>query len=506
MEISNNNRRIAKNAVFLYIRTFVVMLVSLFTSRITLQALGETDYGVYNVVGGIVVLFAFLNTSMQAATQRFLNFEMGRGDIERVRHIFNISVLAHASITAAVLLLGETVGLWFLNEKLNIPSDRMVAAQWVYQFSVIGCCAQIMRIPHSASVIAYERMSFFAYASIVENVLRLIIAYAILVWAGDRLEFYGLLMLFSIVATNVLYHIYCRSQFPTCRYRWEWDKRSYMQLMSFSGWSMVGAGANVVANQGRSFIFNIFCGVLVNTALGIVHQMTLAVNSFYSSFQTAFSPQIVKNYAAQQKEQLYALIYRSTRISFFLAILVALPLIAYAEPVIRLWLGQVPEYTVPFARMFIVSTIIESLSMPLWTTVQATGNIRTYQITMATITVLTLPVAYILLQMGFSPVYAVLAKVVADVVIYLFRLAFVHRLAGLNLTEYAVQVSRTVVIVGLLSCIVPMLCLYYLCGTAGTFAGITLTIVSCVVIIFMIGLHDNERRLLTEKIKEIISR
>lgn len=500
MTISSNNRRIAKNAVYLYLRTFVVLIVSLFISRVVLQALGEVDYGIYNVVGGIVVLFAFLNTSLSVATQRFLTFELGKDNLEGVRKIFSTSIFAHFTIALVVLIACETVGLWLLNSKLNIPADRMTAAFWVFQFSVAGCCFQILRIPYNALVIAYEKMSFYAYASIIETFLKLLIAYVILYCGSDKLVFYSILMTAAILITNILYYIYCRRSFDGYRLRLVWDKKLYSRLMGFSGWSMLGSGTNVITNQGQSFIFNILCGVLLNTALGVVHQVTIAMTSFYSSFQTAFTPQLVKNYASENHSQFYSLLYRSSRFSYYLAILVALPLIVYCGPVLNLWLVKVPEYAVPFTQIMIAYCVIDSLASPLWTSVQACGNIRNYQITVSALTLLALPVTYVLLKLGISPVYAILAKLLLNVVIYFARLYFTHSLVSLNIREYYRHVLVKIMRVTALSSVAPLICMYYFTHGWAVLCGILSILVATFLIIVFTGLTSSERLFLRERV------
>ena len=448
---SQNNRRIAKNTLFLYFRTFIIMLISLYTSRAVLDVLGETDFGIYNLVGGIVVLFAFMNSAMAAATQRYLNFELGRGNTEQVGRVFSMSVTAHICIALLVFSLGETIGLWFILTQLNIPPERFGAAQWVYQFSLLGCCVNILRIPYNACIIAYERMSFYAYASIIEAVLRLLIVFVLVVGHMDTLVLYAILMFLVIGLVNVIYMAYCRRHFPISHYHYFWDKPLFKQLMSFSGWSMFGSLATAGVGQGMSILLNVFYGVSLNAALGISHQVHAAVSSFVASFQTAFSPQIVKNYAAKQDKEFITLICRSSRLSYCLVFLFAPALMVCINPILHTWLTIVPRYTEIFAMTTIILCMIDALSGPLWVSVQATGEIKTYQITLTMISLLNIPFMYIMLLLGFSPGWVVSVRVVISFIIHFVRLGYIGKNLNFPVGYYMKDVMVRVLSITLVS-------------------------------------------------------
>lgn len=301
----SNNKRIAKNTMMLYIRMLLSMIVSLYTSRVVLNILGVEDYGIYNVVGGVVVLFSFLNNAMASATQRFLNFELGRGDVLEVKRIFSISMTSYICIALLVLFLSETVGLWFFNTQLNIPSSRIDAASWVYQMSIFTFCFSILRIPYNASVIAYERMSFFAYISIIEVLMKLLIVYLLVLGSIDKLILYAILIFVVTVLVNAIYQFYCKHMFEICTYSFFWDKILFKKIIGFSGWSLFGSLANMSAQQGVNFLLNIFYGVTVNAAVGIANQVSSAIYAFISNFQTAFNPQLIKSYASGEKEYFF---------------------------------------------------------------------------------------------------------------------------------------------------------------------------------------------------------
>ena len=403
---SENNKRIAKNTLLLYMRMFVMMFTALFTSRIVLQVLGETDYGIYNIIGGVVVLFSFLNSALLQATQRFLNFNLGKKDEETTHKVFCMSLNSYFILSVIFLILGETIGLWFVDTQLNIPENRMHAAHWVYQFSLLTFVINLIRVPYNATIIAYERMDFYAYLSLGEVVLKLIVVYLLYITTFDKLVFYSFLYTLVPLFITLLYKLYCNRHFPISHYKRFWDKNMFNQLFSFSGWSLLGNLANLAASQGLNILINIFYGVTVNTALGIANQISSNVFHFISNFQVAFNPQIVKSYAANETERLNSLIFSSSKLSFFLLFIIAFPLILNMDFVLNLWLVDVPQYTAIFSRLILCFFLIEALSAPLWMFVQATGRIRNYQILMGILIFLNFPLAYLVLKYGF-PVYYV---------------------------------------------------------------------------------------------------
>jgi len=496
----SNNKRIAKNTIFLYFRTFIVMLVSLYTSRAVLAALGETDFGIYNIVGGVVVLFAFMNSAMSAATQRYLNYELGRNDIEEVKRIFSMSINVHAGISAIVFILGESIGLWFVLTQLNIPQDRFDAAVWVYHLSLIGCCIHILRIPYNACIIAYERMSFYAFVSVVEAVLKLAIVFLLLVETFDKLVEYALLMLLVIIVVNIVYYIYCRRKFLVSRYHWFWDKSLFLKLLSFSGWSMFGSVATTAAGQGSSILLNIFHGVLLNAAMGLSHQVHSAVASFISSFQTAFSPQIVKTYAAKQHSEFTSLVCRSSRLSYCLVFLVSLPLMVCITPILHVWLTIVPEYTAEFVILTVTNCMIDALSGPLWVSVQATGNIRKYQIIMSCLFLSNLPLMYLCLLMGLSPVIVVGVRTVIYIVIHFVRIGYLQKIMEFPTSDYLKDVMLRVTIMTMSALPASISLQKYTCGLEQTIVVFLLLLFQNLLLVWLIGIKKNERKTILQSV------
>lgn len=490
---SENNKRIAKNTAMLYIRMLLIMAVTLYTSRVVLEVLGVEDFGIYNIVGGVVVLFSFINNAMATATQRFLNFELGRNDIKEVRRVFSMSMTAHISIALLVLFLAEIIGLWFLLTQMNIPDGRMNAAVWCYQFSILTTCIQIIRVPYNACIIAYERMSFYAYISILEVILKLLIVFLLSIGGFDKLILYSILMFLVTVAVCYAYKIVCNRNFNISRYSFFWDKTLYKKLMSFSGWNLFGSAANVGAQQGLNIILNIFCGVTVNAAMGIANQVSNAVYSFVSNFQIAFNPQIVKAYAVGNRQYLEDLIFQSSRFSFFLLFLISLPFLLECDFVLSIWLKEVPEYAVSFARLIIISLIFEAMSAPLYISVQAIGNIRNYQLLMSFLILMNLPLSYFALFLGFSPESAFVVRISISIVLYLIRLLYLNEKKCLLIRSYMKEVVLVILLVTLLSVPLPLLISIFFDSTVSFFITSIVSVVITSLIIYTLGLNAEER-------------
>ena len=404
MQSENANRRIAKNTIYLYVRTIVVMIVSLYTSRLVLQVLGETDLGIYNVVGGIVTLLAFLQTAQSKATSRYITYELGENaSSKRLGHVFSACMTIHILIVLFFLLIAETLGLWAVHHWIVVPSERMQAALWVYQFAIFTFCIHMLRVPYDAVIIAHENMSVYAYMSIIEVVLQLLMVVALKYIVVDHLILYvGALSLIAVILF-ILYAVYVRLKHSQYRFSWVWDGQLSMKILSFSGWTMLGSTANTMTQQGVSLLFNNFVGLVANTALGFANQVNTAVGRFVGSFTTAFNPQIIKLYAQKNNESLHLLMFRASKFSFALAFVMALPLILNMDFVLHLWLGQVPQYTVEFCRLIVLCTVIDATTSVYNTAVTATGQIRNYQIGISISFLLDLLCAYALLSLHMHP-------------------------------------------------------------------------------------------------------
>jgi O-antigen/teichoic acid export membrane protein len=490
---SENNKRIARNTLMLYVRMLLMMLVSLYTSRIVLATLGVEDFGIYNVVGGIVVLFSFVNSAMSAATQRFLNFEIGRQDIVQAKRVFGMSLLIHFCISAAVLVLAETVGLWFLNTKLNIPVSRLNAANWVYQFSVATMTLFIARVPYNATIIAHERMSFFAYLGIVEGSINLGIAVLLLSTKQDKLVFYaGLLFCSSalIVLANI---IYCRKTIESARGKLFYDQKLFYALLSFSGWSLFGGLANICRTQGVNMVMNIFCGVTVNAAMGIASQVNGAIFQFVSNFQMAFSPQIVKYYAAENKNEANLLVFRASKISFFLMLFFALPVIINVDFILSLWLKTVPQYTSSFVCLVLGICLVDSLNTPIYILINATGNIRNYQLIIGIFFILNVPLAYLLLSIKLNPIAVLISQIGISFFLIPVRLLIAKNNAEFPIQSYLVQVFFRVIGVFVIAVLPSFFLMRCFSGWTAFIVSSTYTWSAVVLGAWFVGLNSVER-------------
>jgi O-antigen/teichoic acid export membrane protein len=481
------------------------MFVNLYTSRIVLNTLGIEDFGIYNIVAGIVILFSFLNTAMTTATQRFLNYELGKNDIVKVKQIFSMSLTAHISIAIIIFLLAESLGLWFLNTQLNIAENRIHAANWVYQFSIFTFCIQTLCIPYNASIIAYEKMSFYAYISVVEVTLKLLVVYLLLFFIFDKLIIYSILIFAVSVIIGIIYKYYCLNQLATCRYYIFWDRFLYMSLMSFSGWSLFGSMANIVSLQGLNILLNIFFGVQLNATMGIANQVNNAVYSFVSNFQMAFNPQIVKSYASKNKEYFVDLIFQSSKFSFYLLFIIALPVLICCDYILQIWLNIVPEYAVSFCRLMILYSLLEAISAPFWMAVQAVGILKKYQIIVSFIILLNLPVSFLLLLNGVSPEYILIAKLLIGFLTLSFRILYLYININFPLTSYIKNVLIKLMIVSFCSLPLPLLVSDFFAGWKRLIFIILISIISVTFFVFVGGLEKREKTFIRNRIKNVFN-
>lgn len=400
--IRSSNKRIAKNAMYMYIRMLLIMAVTLYTSRVILQTLGESDFGTYNIVGGIVVLFTFINTAMTTGTQRHLSYELGKknGDIST---IFSACLNIHLWLSLIIFILSETVGLWFVNTQMNFPEGRMGVVNWIYQFSIFSCISTIIRAPYNAAIISYEKMSFYSYSGIIEASLKLAIVFLLILLPWDKLLIYGLLLFLVSVIILVWYILYCHAKLCGIKYKKCSDKTLYKHLLSFSGWSLFGSFANVCYQQGVNIVINIFFGVGLNAAVGIANQVNSAISTFVNSFQQALNPQLVQSEASKDRVRQTVLIHKSSKFSFFIMLILSYPLVANMDYVLRLWLGSYPSHTPEICTMILMGVLISSISGPLWVTIYATGNIKKYQIIVSSVALTVVPIVYIGGKCGMTP-------------------------------------------------------------------------------------------------------
>lgn len=478
------------------------MAVALYTSRVVLNVLGIDDFGIYNVVGGIITMFTFLNSAMAASTQRFLTFEIGKQG--NVHKIFSSSILIHRAIAFIVILLGETIGLWFVNTQLNIPVGRMAAANWVYQCSIVICTINIISLPYNAIIIANERMKAFAYISILETGLKLIAVLVLPVFFFDKLTVYALLLTGIAVIIRITYAEYCHRSFPETKGKILKDKMLFKEMTNFAGWSMVGNLALIAYTQGTNILLNIFFGPAVNAARGVAVQVQNAINSFCLNFQTALNPQITKSYASEELAYMHLLIVRSSKFSFYLLLILSLPVLIETEIILKWWLGEIPAYTINFVRIILVISMVDAISNPLIISAQATGKIRTYQIVVGGILLCILPVAYLALKLGTSPESVFIVHLGIVCLAQCARLWLIRPMIKLSLKYYFTEVILKIGTVFVLSLLIPYLLYRILPASWWSFFIVSSTCTACTLfIIYRLGLNTHERGFIQQKLHSL---
>lgn len=503
-QTSDNNKRIAKNTLLLYFRMLFMMVVALYTSRVILNALGVEDFGIYNVVGGVVAMFTVISGSLSAAISRFITYELGKGDQSKLNKIFSASVTIQLLLSLIIVVLIESVGVWFLNAKMTIPADRVTAANWVLQFSIITFVINLISVPYNAAIIAHERMSAFAYISILEAIGKLAIAFFIMWSPIDKLIYYAILMCTVAVIVRLTYGHYCKKHFTECTYHFHWDKDILKQMFGFAGWNFIGASSVVFRDQGGNIILNIFFGPTVNAARGIANQVNTAITGFVQNFMTALNPQITKSYASGDGEYMMTLIFQGARLSFYMLLLLSLPVLINTHYILVIWLKIVPEHAVLFVRLILIFAMCESISNPLITAMLATGKIRNYQIVVGGLQLLNLPLSYICLKTGFVPESILVVAIIISLACLFARLYMLRGMIGLSSILYMKNVFLNVWVVALLSAIIPYMLFCYMKETFFSFIIITLIAVLCTLVVeFYIGCNQKERFFVLNKVRNI---
>ena len=502
---SDNNKRIAKNTLLLYFRMLFMMVVSLYTSRVILNALGVEDFGIYNVVGGVVAMFSVISGSLSAAISRFITYELGKGDQSKLNKIFSASVTIQLLLSLIIVVLIESVGVWFLNAKMTIPAERMTAANWVLQFSIVTFVINLISVPYNAAIIAHEKMSAFAYISILEAVGKLTIAFLIIVSPIDKLIFYAILMCSVAVIVRLTYGHYCKKHFAECTYHFHWDKEILKNMFGFAGWNFIGAASAVLRDQGGNVIINMFFGPSVNAARGIANQVNNAITGFVQNFMTAVNPQITKSYASGDREYMMNLIFQGARLSFYMLLLLSLPVLLNTHYILVIWLKLVPEHAVLFVQLILVFAMCESISNPLITAMLATGKIKGYQIVVGGLQMMNLPISYICLRMGAIPESVLIVAIIISQCCLAVRLYMLRGLIGLSSIQYMKKVYFNVLGVAILAFVIPGLLSYYMQESFLSFVLISLLAMVCTCIVeFYVGCTKKERTFVLDKINKLI--
>ena len=496
-----NNKRIAKNTLMLYIRMLIMMAVSLYTSRVVLQALGVTDFGIYNAVGGIVAMFGIISNSLSSSISRFITFELGTGNTERLKTIFSTSIIIQLSIAIIIILLAETLGIWFLNTQMTIPSDRMTAANWVFQFSILTFAINLVSVPYNALIIAHERMSAFAYISILEAFCKLGIAFLIMASPIDKLTYYAALMMISAIIIRFAYSIYCKRHFSESKFHFIFDKNITKEMYGFAGWNFIGSSAGILRDQGGNILLNLFFNPAINAARGLSTQISNVVILFAQNFMTALNPQITKTYASGDKEYLMHLLLTGSRFSFYLLSILSIPIIIETPYILSLWLHTIPDYTSSFTRLMLIFALNESISYPLFTAMLATGKIRNYQIIIGSIILLNIPISYLCLKFGGTPECVFIISILLSIISSLARLFLLNKMIGLPIFTYIRQVYLKCFTVLLISIIPPLSLSYFLNESFLNFVIIcTISLISSMLLIYFIGCKASEQTFIRSKI------
>lgn len=476
------------------------MAITLFTSRIILIELGVEDYGIYNLAAGVVVIFTFFQSAMNSATLRFLSFALGKNNLSEAHRVFCISLNAYFCIIVLLLILAETVGLWFLNTYLNIPQERLYAANWVYQFSVLSFCVYILILPYNACVVAHERMSFYAYLSSVEAIAKLLVVFVLSYAQVDRLILYAGLIFAVNVLTLFAYRYYCKRLFSICKYKFYKDLTLLKKILGFSSWSLLENIADILVTSGITFLLNIFVGVFMNAVAAIANQVNGALFSLVQNFQTAFRPQIVKSYSAGESSFFYSLIYKSSKFSFFLFFFFALPVLINTDFIFSIWLKDVPEYVVEVTQIILLFRLVASLSGSLWMSIEATGMIKKYQMISSFILLLNLPLCYIVLKLHYNPVWVFVIRGIIVTVSHVARVIYAHIYISISIRRYLKEVMGSIVGVIALSSAVPIFVAYHTEGWERLWLTTVLSVFTISAAIFFVGIDRDDRA----NIKKII--
>lgn len=494
MPQSHDTKRIAKNTLAMYIRMAVTMVVGLYTSRVILNVLGVEDYGTYNVVGGVVSMFSLLTASMSASISRYLTFSLGKGDRDELRRVFSVSLEVQLFLAVVIVLAVEAVGVWFLNTQMKIPPDRLVAANWVMQCSLVSFVVGLLMVPYNASIISHERMNIYAYISIWDAVMKLVIVYALYVSPFDKLKSYAVLLLVVSSLTTSFYWLYCKRHFEECRFRVVRDKRLLKEMTSFAGWGMIGDGAWILNTEGVNILINMFFGVVLNAARGIATTVDNMVQNFVRNFMVALNPQIVKSYASGDFDYMHRLIFMGAKYSYFLMLFFFIPISLETRTILTLWLKVVPDYAVAFTRLTLMSTMCLTLGNTMIPAVQATGKIRNYTIVMGLMALANFPLTWIAFALGASPILAYVIYFLIFFSMVFVRLYVVKGLIHLSVRAYVKNVLLRVASVTIIAYTIPTaICVLQSDSFLRLLEICVLSVISSLLTVYFVGLSDLER-------------
>ena len=501
------NKRVAKNTMLLYIRMGVMMIISFFTARITLEALGVVDYGINNVVGGLVSIFSLISSSLSSSVSRFMTFGLGKGDKKELNTIFSTSVNIHIILAIIIVIAIETIGMWFLNNKMVIPVERLTAAHWVLQSSTVLFVIGLLSIPYNAAIIAHEQMGVYAYFTLFDAFSRLAIIFAIKYYGGDKLILLAIISLIPTLIKQFYYWHYSKKNFEECTYHAVWDKRIFKEMFGFAGWNFIGCTAGLAKDQGVNIAINMFTGPAINAARGIAMQINGIIGQFIGNFMVAIDPQITKEYAARNFNRMHKLIFSGTRLSYYLFMFLSIPIFFEIETILQVWLNQVPAHTVLFTRLVLILSLAEILSNALITAQKATGKIRDYQIVVGGTLFLNFPISYILLKLGYFPEITIIVAIIISQVCLLERILFLRKTVLLPSRTFIHKVYLNAIIVTILSAIVPAFLYLYVEDTTCRFFSVCISsVLTSSICIYLFGLERDERNIIIHNAKRILNK
>lgn len=507
-QTSDNNKRLVKNTILLYARTVILLLMSLYLTRVVLQALGVEDFGIYNVVGGVVAIIATINQSMSGAASRFVSYALGQKEKKLIYESYSTIKIAHWILAAIILVIGETIGLWFVVYKLVIPEGREFAAMICYQCSLFTSIISIISVPYNATIIGHERMGAFAYMSILEASLKLAVAILLLLSDADKLILYAILICFSQLITQVCYVIYCNRNFEETKSKLVWNKKLFVEIASFAGWTFNGQLAVMGYTQGINILMNLFFGPVVNAARGISVQIQTAAKILVNNFQVAIRPQMIKTWAAGDIEEMHKIIVNSTKLSFFLTAFTAIPLLITISPILHLWLGSVPDHTIEFARIILFTMFVDAFAHGMIVSVHATGTIRKFQIYEGSFLLLVVPIAYILLKFcNITAEQVMLVYLFVQMFTQLVRMSIALPLVKMSIKSYCIKVFPRVFSVFLVL-IIPVYVFQlpqnpsFLC----LFLTLLCSVLFVVIVVYAVGLSSADRERINIICSQIIKK
>lgn len=506
-EITANNKRIAKNTLYMYIRMGITMLVQLYTARVVLQVLGVEDYGIYNIVGSVIIAFNYLSVPLGSAIQRFYNFELGRNKLEQLNSVFNHSLFIYLILSVILFLVIEIIGLWFVNNHMQMPQLRMDAAKWAFHFSLICFIVNLCKMPFESLIIAHEKMAFYAYISIVDVLLKLGNVFFLLLIPFDKLKIYSVNQLIIAIVIFTCVYVFCKKKFRYIYIKKVWDKSVFKSLLGFSSWSLFGAIAAMSANQGLNVLLNMFYGVVINAAMGIANQVNNSVSHFVSNFQVAFRPQLIKSYASGDIDYLKTMITRTAKYSYLLLFAIICPLVFNLDFILKIWLVDVPTYTKEFCAFILIYTLLETLSGPMVTVVQATGRIKKYQLIISAVIFMNIILSYFFLELGFPPVIVLQVKCLLDCLYLAIRLVFMRRMVQYSILTFVKEVIIPVITISSVSVVALLIMSYYIeLGWVYLILSILLFLIIYIPLCIFWGIKTNERKAIFNIVKSKVNK